>query len=60
MCVCAAGEAVQGWTVLPDGLVEVATDRGTYRAERLVLAAGAWMDQLVPELQVRWCDKGVR
>jgi hypothetical protein len=43
---------VQGWTVLPDGLVEVGTDRGTYRTEKLVLAAGAWMDQLVPELKV--------
>lgn len=53
------GEAVQGWTVLPDGLVEVGTDRGTYRAERLVLAAGAWMDRLVPELQVSWAHKCV-
>jgi glycine/D-amino acid oxidase-like deaminating enzyme len=48
-----AGEAVQGWTVLSDGLVEVGTDKGTYRAEKLVLAGGAWMDQLVPELKVR-------
>lgn len=47
------GETVQGWTVLPDGLVEVCTDKGTYRAEKLVLAGGAWMDQLVPELKVR-------
>jgi glycine/D-amino acid oxidase-like deaminating enzyme len=37
--------------VLPDGLVEVETDLGTYRTEKLVLAAGAWMDQLVPELK---------
>lgn len=50
----AAGEAVQGWTVLPSGLVEVCTDRGTYRAEKLVLSAGAWMDSLVPELKVGW------
>jgi glycine/D-amino acid oxidase-like deaminating enzyme len=42
---------VEGWTVLPDGLVEVGTDRGTYRAEKLVLAGGAWMDKLVPELR---------
>lgn len=59
VCVCTAGEAFQGWTVLPDGLVEVVTDRGTYRAERLVLAAGAWMDQLVPELQVSCAHKCV-
>lgn len=48
----ATQEVVEGWSVLPDGLVEVETDKGTYRAERLVLSAGAWMDQLVPELQV--------
>lgn len=57
VCVRVTGEAVQGWTVLPDGLVEVGTDRGTYRAERLVLTAGAWMDQLVPELQLSWAHK---
>jgi glycine/D-amino acid oxidase-like deaminating enzyme len=48
-----AGEAVQWWTVLPNGLVEVCTNKGTYTAEKLVLAGGAWMDQLVPELKVR-------
>lgn len=42
---------MEGWTVLPDGLVEVGTDRGTYRTEKLVLAGGAWMDKLVPELR---------
>jgi glycine/D-amino acid oxidase-like deaminating enzyme len=50
---------VQGWEVLPGGLVELATDRGIYRAERLVLTGGAWMDQLVPELKVR-CGGGVQ
>lgn len=42
---------MEGWTALPDGLVEVGTDRGTYRTEKLVLAGGAWMDKLVPELR---------
>lgn len=46
------GEVVQGWSVLPDGLVEVVTDQGTYKTAKLVLSAGAWMDQLVPELKV--------
>jgi sarcosine oxidase len=30
--------------------VEVETERGRYEAERLILAAGPWMGQLVPEL----------
>jgi len=54
----ATQEVVQGWSVLPDGLVEVETDKATHRAERLVLSAGAWMDQLVPELQVNSTVQG--
>ncbi len=42
-------EQVLGWR--PDGTgVAVQTTKGIYRAERLVLAAGAWMGQLLPEL----------
>lgn len=56
------GAKVQRWRVLPagghipaasseqGGLVQVGTSRGTFTARRLVLAAGAWMPQLVPQL----------
>jgi sarcosine oxidase len=47
------GEKVLRWQVLSTGQVEVTTDKDTYRASKLVLTAGAWMSQLVPELQVR-------
>ena len=43
------GETVRGWSASPAG-VRVRTERGEYRARRLVLAAGAWTSQLVPEL----------
>ncbi len=46
------GEKVQRWHVLPSGKVEVSTDKGTYVAGRLVLSAGAWMPEVVPELEV--------
>ena len=35
---------------MPSGGVEVETEQGRYEAERLILAAGPWMGQLVPEL----------
>ena len=42
-------ETVQHWQ--PDGAgVAVQTSKGVYRAERLVLAAGAWMGRLLTEL----------
>ncbi len=41
-------ERVRSWTA-QDG-VRVITDRGEYRAKRLVLTAGAWTAKLVPEL----------
>jgi glycine/D-amino acid oxidase-like deaminating enzyme len=37
-----------------DPVVVVHTPCGTYAARRLVLAGGAWMPTLVPELLVRW------
>jgi sarcosine oxidase len=40
---------VIAWAVDGDG-VRVETPAGTFRADRLVLAAGAWLSQLVPEL----------
>ena len=55
-----AREGVKDWAETPDGGVRVWTDRGTYVADRLVLAAGAWNAKLtdaldglaVPERQV--------
>lgn len=44
-----ARETVLEWQTGPAG-VTVRTDRGTYHAGRLVLAAGAWMGALVPAL----------
>ncbi len=45
-----AREAVRAWRVMPSGGVAVETERGRYEADRLILAAGPWMGQLVPEL----------
>lgn len=45
------GEALLSWTSAHDG-VEVRTDRRTYRAEKLVLAAGPWMAELLTDAGV--------
>lgn len=42
------GERVVEWSASRAG-VAVATDAGTHTADRLVLSAGAWLAQLVPE-----------
>ena len=42
-------DVVLGWEAA-DGGVRVRTTSGEYRAAQLVLAAGAWMRQLVPDL----------
>lgn len=42
-----ARERVIAWEPRGDG-VHVTTDRGAYEAERLILAAGAWMGSLIP------------
>lgn len=42
-------ERVTGWSS-DDSAVSVTTDRGTYSAGRVVIAAGAWLPKLVPEL----------
>ena len=44
-----ANERVLAWEPGANG-VTVTSDRGTYEAERLVLAAGAWMPKLVAQL----------
>ena len=45
-----ARERVLGWEPRGDG-VRVTTERGVYDAARLVLSAGAWMEQFVPALR---------
>jgi sarcosine oxidase len=46
------GQEVTGWEA--DGLgVQVQTRMGTYRAARLVIAAGAWVTSLVPDLPIQ-------
>ncbi|EFN57606.1 hypothetical protein CHLNCDRAFT_20797 [Chlorella variabilis] len=45
------GAKVLGWQVGAQGLVRVQTTRGEFIARRLVLAAGGWMPQLVPQLR---------
>jgi sarcosine oxidase len=44
------GERAVDWRPSAGGGVEVETDRAVHHAERLVLAAGAWMPALVPDL----------
>ncbi|MDQ3937129.1 MAG: N-methyl-L-tryptophan oxidase [Chloroflexota bacterium] len=44
-------ERVTGWSASGGG-IQVSTNAGTYSADRLVLAAGAWLPQLTPELQL--------
>jgi sarcosine oxidase len=47
------GETVLGWS--PDGQgITVETDRGCYRAGRLVVTAGAWAPQLLASLGVNF------
>ncbi|MEM0955290.1 MAG: N-methyl-L-tryptophan oxidase [Pseudomonadota bacterium] len=43
------GETILGWQETSSG-VEVTTDAGTYSAEALVIAGGAWNTDLLPDL----------
>lgn len=47
------GAAVTGWRVDDQGTVHVHTSKGEYEGRKLILAPGAWLPKLVPELQVR-------
>jgi sarcosine oxidase len=47
--VCKLGEAVTSLTPQRN-YVEVHTSNGTYTARQVIVSAGAWLDQLVPEL----------
>ncbi len=44
-------ERVSGWSTDGDG-VTVRTDSGSYSAEKIVVAAGAWLPKLAPDLQL--------
>ena len=44
------GERVLGWEILPDERVRLRSDRGEYRAEKLVICGGAWAAKLAPAL----------
>ncbi|MGH7720731.1 MAG: N-methyl-L-tryptophan oxidase, partial [Gemmatimonadaceae bacterium] len=48
------GERVTGWSGGGDGAngIDVTTEGGEYRGAKLVLAAGAWLAPLVPELRL--------
>jgi sarcosine oxidase len=46
-----AEEPVREWRAVGDG-VEVTTDRGTYRAAKLVVTAGAWATKLLADIGV--------
>ena len=46
-----AEEAVRGWKEVGDG-VEVTTEKGTYRAAKLVVTAGAWATRLLADIGV--------
>jgi sarcosine oxidase len=45
-----AREALLSWDISATGTVRVVTDRGSYEAERLILATGAWIADHVPAL----------
>src|SRR5579862_4207692 len=62
------GEAVEGWEQRPGGTVRVRTAQGAYDARWLVLASGAWLGSLVPDLSlplvvernvVHWFERGL-
>lgn len=46
-----AQEPVRAWKATPGG-AEVSTDKGTYRAAKLVVTAGAWATQLLADVGV--------
>ena len=63
-----AEEAVREWKAVGDG-VEVTTDKGTYRAAKLVVTAGAWATRLLADIGIplrlmrqvmTWFDAGAR
>ena len=45
------GEVVRSWSAHPDH-VELATDKATYTADKLVLCGGAWSRELAPQLGI--------
>jgi sarcosine oxidase len=49
-----AGEPAREWRAVGDG-VEVVTDKGTYRAAKLVVTAGAWATKFLTDIGVPLC-----
>ncbi|MDB4371387.1 N-methyl-L-tryptophan oxidase [Mariniblastus sp.] len=47
-----SNHCVEQWDVDEQGLVTVKTDRGIYRARRLVIAAGGWSEPLLGDLDL--------
>ncbi len=45
------GERVLDWQVMGDGLVQLRTDAAVYHTQRLIISAGAWSAQLLPDLR---------
>lgn len=43
---------VERWEVQDDGIAMVETDRGTVRGRRLIVAAGAWSSDLLPQIEL--------
>lgn len=45
------GVRVREWQINADGLVQLHTDDAVYHTQRLVITAGAWAAQLLPQLE---------
>ena len=42
----------QGWSVSGDGICHVSTDKGNFQSRHLIIAAGAWNPELLPDLDL--------
>ena len=51
------GERVLDWQVGSDGLVQLRSDDAVYQTKRLIISAGAWAAQLLPDLQTIACPE---
>ena len=48
---------VQGWSVSGDGICNVSTDNGNFQSRHLIIAAGAWNSELLPDLGLQVVQK---
>lgn len=46
------GARIEGWEALPDGRIQVRTSDGDFFGHRLIVAAGAWSQSLLPEVKL--------